>query len=39
MTKLILTGLIAIVLGLGQIAAAAASPLGQPWTTITQDGH
>ena len=39
MTKLILTTLLALFLGLGAVATTFAGPLGQPWDTVTQEGQ
>ena len=39
MTKLIITSLLAIALGFGAIATTSAGPLGEPWTTVTQEGQ
>ena len=39
MTKLILTTLLALFLGLGTVAPTFAGPLGQPWDTITKEGQ
>ena len=39
MTKLIVTSLLAIVLGFGAAANTFAGPTGQPWTTITEQGQ
>lgn len=39
MSKIIVTGLLAIILGLTQIATINAAPSGQPWDTITLEGQ